>query len=429
AGVALLPEQWDAARAGAAVVVGTRSAAWAPCPGLAAVVVLDAHEETLVQEQAPTWWASVVAAERARRAGVPCLLVTPVPTLDLRALCGPPVRLSQPAERSGWAPLDLVDRRGDDPRLGLWSERLARAVRDEARVVCVLNRTGRASLLACGACRAVARCETCGGAVVQPAAEDEVGALVCRRCGTRRPPVCQECHSTRLRRLRPGVARAAEELAALAGRPVGEVTAAGATEAGAPVLIGTEAVLHRAELVGAVDLVAFLDFDQELLAPRLRAGEEALALLARASRLVRPAARGARRGRLLVQTRLPDHEVIASARRGDPGLLAEAEEPTRRALRLPPHSALAVLSGQGAEDFGKAVAGVGAGEWGAVVAGAGAQGAGAHGAGAHSGIELLAPGEERFVLRARSAEELCDALAKAPRPVGRLRVEVDPARI
>ena len=80
-----------------------------------------------------------------------------------------------------------------------------------------------------------------------------------------------------------------EELESLAGRPVGEVTAETTTLPDAPILVGTEAVLHR---VGAVDGVAFLDFDQELLAPRYRAGEEALVLLARASRLVGGRERG-----------------------------------------------------------------------------------------------------------------------------------------
>ena len=80
--------------------------------------------------------------------------------------------------------------------------------------------------------------------------------------------------------------RAREELEALAGRPVGEVTAATGRLPDADVLVGTEAVLHRLSPADGFGAVAFVDFDQELLAPRVRAGEEALALLAHASRLV-----------------------------------------------------------------------------------------------------------------------------------------------
>ncbi len=79
--VAIMPRDWALARAGA-TVVGTRAAAWAPVRELAAVVVLDEHDEVWQQEQAPTWNARDVAAERARRAGVACILVSPVPSLE-----------------------------------------------------------------------------------------------------------------------------------------------------------------------------------------------------------------------------------------------------------------------------------------------------------------------------------------------------------
>ena len=84
--VAIMPDDWAPARAGAASVVGTRAAAWAPVAGPAAVVVLDEHDESLQQEQAPTWHARDVAVERARRAGVPCVLVSPRPSLEALAL-------------------------------------------------------------------------------------------------------------------------------------------------------------------------------------------------------------------------------------------------------------------------------------------------------------------------------------------------------
>ena len=77
-------------------------------------------------------------------------------------------------------------------------------------------------------------------------------------------------------------------------------------------LLGTEAVLHRVDDAG---LVAFLDVDQELLAPRYRAAEEALALLVLANRVW---AVGRAGGRLLVQTRRPDHEVIQAALHAEP---------------------------------------------------------------------------------------------------------------
>ena len=213
----------------------------------------------------------------------------------------------------------------------------------------------------------------------------------------------------KLKVLRSGVTRVREELAALLpGVEVAMVDAGTGELPGEPVLIGTEAVLHRVppHPAGSTAVVVFLDFDAELLAPRFRAGEQALWLLVRAARLVGPRAAG---GRVLVQTRLHRHEVIEAAVRADPGLLADAERPRRQLLDLPPFAALARLTGDppalaAAADALRAAGGVGV-------------------SGATNGAVLV---------RARSAEQLAAALAAAlaaGRPAGRLRAEVDPLRV
>jgi primosomal protein N' (replication factor Y) len=398
--VAVVPQDWAQARAGAAVVVGTRAAAWAPCPGLAAVVVIDGHDEALAQEPAPTWHAATVATERARRARVPCVVISACPTLELLA-AGPVRRVDRRRERQGWAAVEVLDRRQDDPRQGVYSDRLVSLIRQGRRVVCVLNRTGRARLLVCASCGTVGRCERCGAAVQEDPDTEKQGlapaGLVCPQCGETRPLVCAACGSTRLRLLRVGVARAREELEALAGRPVGQVTAASTTVPAADVLVGTEAVLRRLAPADGFGAVAFVDFDQELLAARVRAGEEALGLLAQASRLV-----GGRQGRVLVQTRVPDHPAIRAAVLADPEVLTAGEWELRRALRLPPVTAVAVVSGPGAADYVDALR---AGP-----------------------LEVLGPDLDRWLVKATDAATLADGLAAVPRPSARLRVAVDPVR-
>jgi primosomal protein N' (replication factor Y) len=390
ASVALMPREWARAAGGGHTVVGARATAWAPTPDLAGVVVLDAHEEAYQEERTPTWNAWQVAAERARRAGVPCVLVSPCPTLEMLAW-GPLVTPARTDERAGWPVVDVIDRRRDDPRTGMFSARLVTALRGEGRVVCVLNRTGRARLLACAACGELARCEVCAAAVEQV---DE--GLRCRRCGTERPAVCAACGSTRLKTLRAGVSRVREELEALAGAPVGEVSATSTDVPDTRVLVGTEAVLHR---IPRADVVAFLDLDQELLAPRYRAAEQALALLARAARLV-----GGRRdgGRLLLQTRLPRHEVIDAVLHADPGRLVTVEGARRAALRFPPTTAMALVSGEAAPVFVARLPDT---------------------------VERLGPDGGRWLVRAPDHSTLSNALAATARPPGRLRVEVDPLRV
>ena len=389
--VAVLPREWVRAAAGARVVIGARSAAWGPAVDLRAVVVLDEHEEVHQEEASPTWHARDVAAERARRAGVVCVLTSPCPSLEALAW-GELVTVDRTAERAGWPAVDVIDRRKEDPRRAdLYSPRIVDLVRSGRRVVCVLNRKGRVTLLACAACGELARCERCGAAV---AMDDDT--LQCRACAATRPPVCMSCGSTKLKVRRLGTARAREDLERLAGVRVGEVTGDTDGLPDAPVLVGTEAVLRR---VDYADAVAFLDLDAELLAPRYRAAEQAMALVARAARLVGGKAGG---GRLLLQTRLPRHEVVLAALHADPARLSDAEAARREPLGWPPFTAMAHVSGAPAAEF---VAGV------------------------PPTVQVLGPANKSYLLRAPDHQVLCDALAATPRPPGRLRVAVDPLRV
>ena len=110
-----------------------------------------------------------------------------------------------------------------------------------------------------------------------------------------------------------------------------------------------------------------------------------------------------RAGRVLVQTRTPDHDVLRAAVHADPALLAEPEAARRHGLGFPPVSALASLTGEAAGAFAEACRSV--------------------------GLEALGPTDGRWLLRAPDHATLCDSLASIERPSGRLRIEVDPARI
>ena len=414
---------WEHARAGWPVVVGSRAGAWAPVPRLAAVVVLDAHDAAYREESAPTYSAVDVLVERARREGVPCLLVSPVPPVALAARAGlrtvAPTRL---AERAGWPILERVDRRGADPRSGMFSEefvRLARSVlsdaaaRERGPLVCVYNRTGGARLLACRHCGELARCARCGAAAALPRGEQ---VLRCPRCDETRPVVCAACGRLRMKTLRAGVSRLREELVALLGADVGEV--AGPRAAGVesllpatPVLVGTEAVLHRVRRAAAV---AFLDIDLHLLAPRLTSTEDTLALFVRAARLVGPRWTGAPWARMQAQTRVPDHPLLQAVALGEPTAVLEEEVAIRRTSALPPFAALAVVSGALAPVYAESLRRE-------VDDGLGAGGA---------AVSVAPLGDDRFLLRADTHAPLCDLLARTPRPPGRgLRVEVDPVSL
>jgi len=392
--VAFVPDDWAAAAGGVDVVVGTRSAAWMPCAGMAAAIVIDEHDEALQEERSPTWHARDVIAERCFRAGVPVVYISPIPTLvAIEELAGPdgPVHPTPERERLHWPRVQVVDRTEEEPwKKSLVTSALIERIRDPLqRVLCISNTTGRARVLACRTCKALVRCENCDAAV--GLADD--GRLACARCLAQRPPVCQECGGGTFANLRPGVTRIGEELEAAANRPAVVVTGGDdAPPRRADLYVGTEAALYRVE---PVDVVAFLEFDSEMLAPRFRASEQAMALIVRAGRLAPT---------VMIQTFNPDHEVVRAALAADPDIVVSEERERRRMLGLPPYGALASVTGGYSDE---------------VVAELD-----------RSVIQVGRDGADRYLLRAADWTTLGRAINETARPSGaRVRVAVDPPRI
>jgi primosomal protein N' (replication factor Y) len=384
---------WRRAAAGACVVVGGRIAALAPVPDLAAVVVVDDADEALQEERVPTWHARDVLLERARRTEARWTVLSAAPTVEAEAAAG--FAISAPArdiEITGWPRTIVVDRRKEPPGAGLLSEPFAAALREaKGLAVCVVNRRGRFRVLACDACHALLRWDR----------TDD------------RPRVCDSCGAVRLRVLRSGVTRIREELEALsAGQRVVDVDADTEAVPEADILIGTESVLHRADVRRARPaLVAYLDLDQELLAPRYRAAAQAHWLVTRGAQLLarRPRSETA----LLLQTRAPEHEVVRAVAEGSPAIVGEAEADRRRVLHYPPFGAVAELSGD-VEALGAAADALRAFEV------------------AAAGITVLGPSDGRALVRAPDWDMLAEHLGHAVRrgrAEGRLRAAVDPPRI
>jgi len=198
-----------------------------------------------------------------------------------------------------------------------------------------------------------------------------------------------------MRSIRIGISRLRDELEAAAGRRVQEISPTTTSiDPSASVFVGTEAVLHR---IDRADAVVFLDIDAELLAPRFRASEQALDLIAHGARLV------ARGGELVVQTAVPQHEVLAGLVAGDLTAHVVAETERRRRLNLPPFGALAEVSGKGTAEVVDQLS--------------------------QSLLVQVAMGDERALVRAQTWEALSEALAAIDRPKERVRIAVDPARV
>jgi primosomal protein N' (replication factor Y) len=336
--VALMPDDWQRAAEGVDVVVGARSAVWASIPELKSIIVLDEHDERLQDERSPTWHSRDVAIERARALGIPCLLVSPLPTVSATHWAGSQaVRFVEPVP-GDWPAIEVVDPYSDlgdeeKPQFGLLSSRLIEVLRDKSKtVVCILNTKGRSRLLSCKSCKAIIRCENCDAAVIQ----NEEGLLECNRCNAHRPATCQSCSSNALALLRKGVAKMRDEIEKAALRQVVELSAETTVAANAAslVYIGTEAALHR---VSSADVVVFLDFDNELFAPTYRAGEQAWTLLIHAIRLLK----GSSNALIVLQSQDASNTQYNDFVSPEPQLLIEREQNKRKVMQLPPYTAMA----------------------------------------------------------------------------------------
>ena len=390
--VAVLPDEWASAAGGVDVVIGARSAVWAPISDLASIVVIDEHDDALQEERSPTWHARDVAVERARRAGIRCHLLSPIPSVAAFAHA----RSRSWDTQRVWPSIEIVDRSQDDQwSRSLISSRLVELVRDRSlRVVVIHNAKGRSQLLACTQCRHLVTCEQCEGAMLL--GDDHV--LTCRRCAHRRPAVCALCGSSSMANLRPGVGRLVDDVMKASGRDAADVCAVTGTSSNVDqrcsLFVGTEAALHRVE---QPDVIVFVDIDQELRAPRYRASEITASMLVAAARRVG-------NGRIVVQTHSPDHPLLEALRTGNVEAYVRAEAATREAFGMPPFGTLARVSGAGVTHVGEELA--------------------------RNMLVQVSVSEGECLVKTSSSETLFEAFQSIVVPKGsRISVQVDPPRV
>jgi primosomal protein N' (replication factor Y) len=340
----------------ARVVVGARSAVFAPVPDLGLIVVDEEHDASYKQGSDPRYDARTVAAHRAALEGAVALYgsATPRPEswerlerLELRSRIGAPL----PAVKL----VDLRREAGYPLSAPLLAE-LGRLQEQRGRAILLLNRRGVAPALHCRACGRSRRCVACDVALTL----HRDGALHCHHCGYSEPvpPSCPECGSTELARVGAGTQQLETEIerrlpglerfrldAETAARPgaLREILAAfAAAERG--VLIGTQMVAKGHHFPG-VSLAAVVDADTGLALPDFRAEEKTFQLVTQlAGRSGRDAP-----GVVLVQTFQPDATPFAFAVRHDVAGFLAGELARRRELGYPPFRHLVSIVVAGAD--------------------------------------------------------------------------------
>jgi primosomal protein N' (replication factor Y) len=351
---------WRAAFGGEArIVLGTRSAAFAPVPDLGLIVVDEEHDASFKQHEGGFHYsARDLAVMRARFAGVPVVLGSATPALEtLHNVAAGRYALLKLQRRPAQAQpprLSLLDLRSSAVRSGLATPAvlaIERHLAEDGQVLVFLNRRGYAPTLLCTACGWIAPCRDCDARLTVHLG---AGRLRCHHCGADAalPARCPQCGFT-VKPVGQGTERIAETLVALFPQAMvarldrDVVRRRGDLESvmqrmssgEARILVGTQMVTKGHDFPN-VTLVVVLNADQGLFSTDFRAPERlAQTIVQVAGR----AGRGARPGEVLIQTEFPDHPLLQSLLAAGYEGFARAALEERSQAAWPPFSRLAAL--------------------------------------------------------------------------------------
>ena len=360
-------DQWKRIRAGEAdVVLGTRSAVFAPLHNLGMIIMDEEQEDSYQSGNAPRYHARDVAKFRCTQSGAVLVLGSATPTVEstFQAQKGAYRKLilrsrynQQPLPRVLIADMREEVRRGS---AGTVSEPLRRELEENLRrgeqSILFLNRRGNSRMLLCGECGAVPECPRCSVPLTYHSAN---GRLMCHYCGhsERAESTCDECGGLR-KPVGVGTQKVEEELHELF--PEAEVLRMDADTVSGnheellhrfetkkiPILLGTQMVAKGLNFEN-VTLVGVLAADLSLYLDSYRAAERTFSLL---TQVVGRAGRGSKDGRAVIQTFTPDNEVITSAAAQDYNTFYAGELRMRRARRYPPFADVFTLTVSGPEE-------------------------------------------------------------------------------
>ena len=361
-------DQWKRIRDGqTTVVVGTRSAVFAPCsPGL---IILDEEQEhSYKSENNPRYSAKEVAIWRGAKEGALVLLGSATPSVEsmYRAKSGV-YRLYTMKERFGSRPLpevDIIDMRqelklGNDLSLSLpLREAMVDAWQHEKQTILLLNRRGASRCLVCVDCRKAPECPRCSVRLTYHSANNR---LMCHYCGHSQPAPqrCPDCAGpmktigtgtqrvqTELHELLPDMATERMDADTVTAVNTHEVILERFQKERIPVLIGTQMVAKGLNLPD-VTLVGVLDGDLSLYTGGYRAGETTFNML---TQVVGRAGRGDTPGKAMIQTLVPENQIIRLAAAQDYDGFYDLEINLRRVQNAPPFGDFALITFVGQDE-------------------------------------------------------------------------------
>ncbi len=364
-------DEWKRAKRGEApVVIGTRSAVFAPVPNLGLMILDEEQEGSYKSENTPRYHAREIAKYRCVQNKALLVLGSATPSVEsmyqARAGVYHLFTLSQRYNRRALPQVQVVDMK-EELRAGNGGclsrplqEEIAGNLERGEQTILFLNRRGASRMVSCGECGEVPQCPRCSVKLTYHSAN---GRLMCHYCGHSQPlpPRCPACGG-KLNFIGAGTQRVEEELRErFPGVPVlrmdtDTVTATRSHETileefrtkNVPILVGTQMVAKGLDFEN-VTLVGVILADQSLYVDDFRAGERTFSLL---TQVVGRAGRGDKLGRAVIQTYTPEHDVIRFSARQDYDRFYESEILLRRLRRDPPFLDLLFITLSGEDEGG-----------------------------------------------------------------------------
>jgi primosomal protein N' (replication factor Y) len=359
-------DEWRRIRQGEFdVVIGSRSAIFAPQPDLGIIVIDEEHEWTYKQDNSPHYHARDAALKLAELTGAVVVLGSATPDIetyykaknrDYKLLILP--ERVVPSLGAALPAVEIVDMR-EELKAGNRSifsrslnEAVNTAVANRGQVILFLNRRGGATFIQCRRCGFVLRCRRCGVPLSQHIAEN---TLICHQCNLKAPvpKVCPNCSSPQIKFFGMGTQKLEQEVSytfprarllrwdsdATGRRSSNEEILKKFRSGQADILVGTQMVAKGHD-IPSVTLVGVVAADTALNFPDFRSGERTFQLL---SQVAGRAGRGQAEGKVIIQTYLPENYAVQAAARYDYDSFYEQELDYRRQLHNPPFTRLARL--------------------------------------------------------------------------------------
>ena len=363
-------DQWHRIQKGEAdIVIGPRSAVFAPVKELGMLIIDEEHSESYKSDNVPRYHAREVAQKRGELANCPVLLGSATPSLESfhRAKNGSYRLLSLPdrvLDRK-MPDVHIVDMRTELKKGNrtIFSDILRSSIQErlerQEQIILFLNRRGHSTHVFCRTCGYVERCENCS---ISLTFHFETKRLVCHHCGDKRPthPTCPQCSSPAIRYFGLGTEAVEQEVQkAFPQARVKRFDADSTTRKNAhqqilrafeqqeiDILIGTQMVSKGLDFPN-VTLVGVIAADTSLNLPDFRASEQTFSLL---TQVAGRSGRAELEGKVVIQTYMPDHYCISAAQNHDYlGFYAQEVE-ARGVLRYPPFSHVGTLLLRGTDE-------------------------------------------------------------------------------